>query len=55
MGIYSGKHLQFNTGGLVQLQKNYFRSKYDSIGARRGKKKALIAVGHKIRILTNSH
>jgi transposase len=28
----------------------YLRSKYDSLARRRGKKKALIAVGHKILI-----
>ncbi|MFA5533596.1 MAG: hypothetical protein WDA19_03815 [Mariniphaga sp.] len=28
----------------------YLRSKYDSLAGRRGKKKALIAVGHKILI-----
>ncbi len=28
----------------------YLRSKYDSLVGRRGKKKALIAVGHKILI-----
>jgi len=30
----------------------YLRSKYDSLVGRRGKKKALIAVGHKILITT---
>ncbi len=30
----------------------YLRSKYDSLVVRRGKKKALIAVGHKILIAT---
>ena len=30
----------------------YLRSKYDSLVGRRGKKKALIAVGHKILIAT---
>jgi hypothetical protein len=28
----------------------YLRSKYDSLAGRRGKKKALIAIGHKILI-----
>ena len=30
----------------------YLRSKYDSLAGRRGKKRALIAVGHKILIAT---
>ncbi|MDP2058161.1 MAG: IS110 family transposase, partial [Flavobacteriaceae bacterium] len=30
----------------------YLRSKYDSLVGRRGKKKALIAIGHKILIAT---
>ena len=30
----------------------YLRSKYDSLAGRRGKKRALIAIGHKILIAT---
>lgn len=33
-----------------RTKKTYLRSKYDSLVGRRGKKKALIAVGHKILI-----
>jgi hypothetical protein len=31
-----------------RTKKTYLRSKYDSLVGRRGKKRALIAVGHKI-------
>ena len=34
----------------TRTKNTYLRSKYDSLAARRGKKKALIAVGHKILI-----
>jgi hypothetical protein len=34
----------------TRTKKTYLRSKYDSLVARRGKKRALIAVGHKILI-----
>ena len=34
----------------TRTKNTYLRSKYDSLVARRGKKKALIAVGHKILI-----
>lgn len=36
--------------GATRTKGTYFRSKYDSLVGRRGKKKALIAVGHKILI-----
>jgi len=36
--------------GCLQNKNTYLRSKYDSLVGRRGKKKALIAVGHKILI-----
>jgi hypothetical protein len=34
----------------TRTKKTYLRSKYDSLVLRRGKKRALIAVGHKILI-----
>jgi transposase len=34
----------------TRTKNTYFRSKYDSLAVRRGKKRALIAVGHKILI-----
>lgn len=34
--------------GATRTKNTYLRSKYDSLAGRRGKKKALIAVGHKI-------
>lgn len=34
----------------TRTKKTYLRSKYDSLVGRRGKKRALIAVGHKILI-----
>ena len=34
----------------TRTKNTYLRSKYDSLVTRRGKKKALIAVGHKILI-----
>jgi transposase len=34
-----------------RMKGTYFRAKYQSLAARRGKKKALIAVGHKILIM----
>ena len=34
----------------TRTKNTYLRSKYDSLVARRGKKKALIAVGHKILV-----
>ena len=34
----------------TRTKSTYLRSKYDSLVGRRGKKKALIAVGHKILI-----
>ena len=36
--------------GAKRTKGTYLRSKYDSLVGRRGKKKALIAVGHKILI-----
>lgn len=36
--------------GATRTKNTYLRSKYDSLVGRRGKKKALIAVGHKILI-----
>lgn len=38
--------------GATRTKNTYLRSKYDSLVGRRGKKKALIAVGHKILIAT---
>ena len=38
--------------GATRTKGTYFRSKYDSLVGRRGKKKALIAVAHKILIAT---
>jgi len=34
----------------TRTKKTYLRSKYDSLVGRRGKKRALVAVGHKILI-----
>ncbi len=34
----------------TRTKKTYLRSKYDSLVGRRGKKRALIAIGHKILI-----
>jgi len=34
----------------TRTKNTYFRSKYDSLVVRRGKKRALIAIGHKILI-----
>lgn len=36
----------------TRTKNTYLRSKYDSLVVRRGKKRALIAVGHKILIAT---
>ena len=36
--------------GATRKKGTYLRSKYDSLAGRRGKKKALVAVGHKILI-----
>lgn len=36
----------------TRTKNTYLRSKYDSLVGRRGKKRALIAVGHKILIAT---
>ena len=36
----------------TRTKDTYLRSKYDSLVGRKGKKKALIAVGHKILIAT---
>lgn len=34
----------------TRTKKTYLRSKYDSLVGRRGKKKALVAIGHKILV-----
>lgn len=34
----------------TRTKKTYLRSKYDSLVGRRGKKRALVAIGHKILI-----
>lgn len=34
--------------GAVRTKKSYYKAKYESLVVRRGKKRALIAVGHKI-------
>jgi len=34
--------------GATRTKKSYYKAKYESMIARRGKKKALIAIGHKI-------
>lgn len=34
--------------GATRTKKSYFKAKYESMVARRGKKRALIAIGHKI-------
>lgn len=36
----------------TRTKNTYLRSKYDSLVGRRGKKRALIAVGHKILVAT---
>lgn len=36
----------------TRTKNTYLRSKYDSLAGRRGKKRALIAVGHKILVAT---
>lgn len=36
----------------TRTKNTYLRSKYDSLVGRRGKKRALIAIGHKILIAT---
>ena len=38
--------------GATRTKGTYLRSKYDSLVVRRGKKRALIAIGHKILIAT---
>ena len=50
-GIPSGKILLVQCAWAATRAKNtYLRSKYDSLVVRRGKKRALIAIGHKILI-----
>ncbi len=39
-----------SSGGLQAAKGTYLHGKYDSLVGRRGKKRALIAVGHKILI-----
>lgn len=34
--------------GATRTKKSYYKAKYESMVARRGKKRALIAIGHKI-------
>lgn len=34
--------------GATRTKKSYYKAKYESMAGRRGKKKALIAIGHKI-------
>lgn len=34
--------------GATRTKKSYYKAKYESMIARRGKKRALIAIGHKI-------
>src|SRR5664279_6356427 len=52
--IHGNKHLQSTLvecgWGATRTKDSYLKRKYESLVSRRGKKKALVAVGHKIII-----